>query len=213
MSTDPDRAATLAAEANARGDYHWFERLYAEADRGEAEVPWDHARPSTELVRRLSEPGIGRALVVGCGLGDDAGYLRSLGYEVTAFDLSPTAVETARPRFPGITFTAADVLHAPEEWTGAFDLVYEAYTIQVLRDDNRDQAIRAISEFVAPGGKLLVIGFMARPDDAPPRIAQPLTRAELDAFVHNGLTQGLIEERPPSEDAPGRWQYVAEFTR
>lgn len=46
---------------------------------------------------------------------------------------NPTAVATARSRFPDVTFTAADVLHPPAEWTGAFDLVYEAYTIQVLR--------------------------------------------------------------------------------
>ena len=31
-----------------------------------------------------------RALVVGCGLGDDAEYLAEQGFSVTAFDISPT---------------------------------------------------------------------------------------------------------------------------
>ena len=37
----------------------------------------------------------GRALVVGCGLGDDAVLLAGLGWKVTAFDLSPSAVKWA----------------------------------------------------------------------------------------------------------------------
>ncbi|CRK57415.1 hypothetical protein [Alloactinosynnema sp. L-07] len=207
--TDPDRAAQLAVES--AGDYRWFETLYAEASRGEAEVPWHRARPNVLLTNRLTTPGAGRALVVGSGYGDDAEYIRSLGYDVTAFDFSPSAVTLATERFPDIDFRTADVLAAPAAWSGAFDLVYEAYTIQVLRGENRATAIKAISGFVAPGGTLLVIGFSAKPTDDPPRIAQPLTRVELDSF---GLTQGWVDERPPNpEEPPGRWHYVAEFTR
>ncbi|WP_436497654.1 class I SAM-dependent methyltransferase [Actinokineospora sp. HUAS TT18] len=207
--TDPDRATQLAVASG--GDYRWFETLYAEALRGEASVPWHRSRPNVLLTNRLTSPGSGRALVVGSGYGDDAEYIRSLGYSVTAFDFSPSAVAVSAERFPSVDFHVADVLSPPAEWSGAFDLVYEAYTIQVLRGENRAVAIKAISDFVAPGGTLLVIGFSAQPTDDPPRIAQAMTRAELDSF---GLTQGWVDERPPNpEEPPERWHYVAEFTR
>ena len=39
-----------------------------------------------ELEREYLEPG--RALMVGCGLGDDAIFLEQLGWKVVAFDLA-----------------------------------------------------------------------------------------------------------------------------
>ena len=44
--------------------------------------------------------GRGLAIVTGCGLGDDAEHVASLGYATIAFDVSPTAVAAARRRFP-----------------------------------------------------------------------------------------------------------------
>jgi len=216
VTTSPEhqRAVDLATTANAAGDPTWFERLYAEADRGAAAVPWDHDEVNPRLANRISEPGTGRALVVGCGYGRDANHLRGLGYDVTAFDLSATAIDHARKRYPDVDFTVADVLDAPAEWTGAFDLVVEAYTIQVLRGPDRATAIRAIAGFVAPGGRALVISFAAHPDDDPPRIALAVTAEELDGFVAAGLTAGHVDLRPPSElEPPARWFYVADFSR
>lgn len=43
-------------------------------------------------------PSPARAVVIGCGLGDDAEYLASMGYEVTAFDISPTAIAMCHTR-------------------------------------------------------------------------------------------------------------------
>ncbi|MCC5670705.1 class I SAM-dependent methyltransferase [Nostoc sp. CHAB 5784] len=39
-----------------------------------------------------------KALVIGCGLGDDAEAIASLGFEVTAFDISPTAIAWCQER-------------------------------------------------------------------------------------------------------------------
>lgn len=41
-----------------------------------------------------------RALVIGCGLGDDAEAVRRRGYRVSAFDIAPTAIARCRQRFP-----------------------------------------------------------------------------------------------------------------
>ena len=91
---DPrERYAALSAEAIASGDpTAWFDRLYSESALGTARIPWDRAAPHPLLDPPPPSPGTpARALVVGCGLGDDAELISSLGYRTVAFDLSPAA--------------------------------------------------------------------------------------------------------------------------
>lgn len=84
----------------------WFERLWASAREGDVTTPWDHDDPHPALASWTAPGALGpdgprRAVVVGCGLGADAEHLARLGYETTAFDISPTAVAAARDRHPG----------------------------------------------------------------------------------------------------------------
>jgi hypothetical protein len=62
----------------------WFEVLYHEAAAGSAAIPWADLRPSPNIVAwldRRREIGDGqRALVVGCGYGDDAEELARQGW-------------------------------------------------------------------------------------------------------------------------------------
>ncbi len=95
-----------------------------------------------------------RVLVVGCGLGDDAEYLSKLGANVTAFDLSQTAIDWCHQRFPDskVNYQAVDLFTAPADWKLSFDLVVEIYTIQALPANIRPHAIESIGNFVAPNG-------------------------------------------------------------
>jgi SAM-dependent methyltransferase len=169
-------------------DTAWFERLYAAAEAGDAEVPWDRGGPNPFLEQWVRERGLDgggrRALVIGTALGDDAELLAGRGYAVTAFDVSPTAIEGARRRFPGssVDYHVADLLDLPSGWAGAFDLVAECITVQALPVTLRSQAIGAIASTVAPGGTLVVVSGIwdgDGPRDGPP---WPLTRSELDRF-------------------------------
>ena len=62
---------------------------------------------------------------------------------MTAFDIAPTALRWCRHRFPDtrVRYIEADLLAAPEEWTGSFDFVFEAYTPQVLPTGLRAAAL------------------------------------------------------------------------
>ena len=169
-------------------DTAWFERLYAAAETGEAEVPWDRGGPNPFLVQwvREREPeGAGRrALVIGTALGDDAELLAGRGFAVTAFDVAPTAIEAARRRYPDsdVDYRVADLLALPAEWRGAFDLVAECITVQALPVSLRSQAIDAIASAVAPGGTLVVVSGIFSGDGERPGPPWELTRAELDEF-------------------------------
>jgi hypothetical protein len=128
MSSPGEIARGLAARSLAADDpTGWFEKLYSAAGAGETVVPWHHGGPFLLLVRwAAGRSGAGqRAIVVGCGLGDDAEFVAGLGYATLAFDVAPSAVEQARQRFPESTvdYRAADLLALPAEWRHAFHLV------------------------------------------------------------------------------------------
>lgn len=226
MGTDEEnarrlRARELAAQAARAGDETgWFETLYAEAEAGRTVVPWADGEPNPHLVEwagRGPADGTGRrALVVGCGLGYDAEYLAGLGYTVTAFDIAPTATERAVRENPGtkVTYVTADLLALPASWAAAFDLVFEAYTVQPLYGPVRARALAALSVPVAPGGTLLVIARATNdpdPDRDPATMPWPLTRAELN-LAGGPLRLAAAEQFLDQEDPPKlRWR--AEFRR
>ncbi len=215
----PDDAELHARQLAAHhGDpTAWFERLYAEAAEGRAEVPWDREQPSAALAewamgRDLS--GL-RTLVVGCGLGRDAEFLATTGSDVTAFDISPSAIAGARARHVGshVHYRVADVLAPPPAWRRAFDLVVESMTVQALPDPVRSRAIAEIGPLVGPGGTLVVLAAARsdgdRAEDGPP---WPLSRAEIDAFATSGLVLTSVEENvDPVQRFVRRWR--AELTR
>ena len=195
------RVRQIARESLERGDpTGWFERVYATAQGEARAIPWADLRPEPNLmewVERERLRGAGRrALVVGCGLGDDAEDLARLGFEVVAFDISPTAIEWCRRRFPGsrVRYVVADLLAAPEAWDGAFDFVLEAFTVQVLRGELRRQAIERVARFVAPGGALLVIARGREPEDDPGSMPWPLTKDDLAGFERAGLMEARFED-------------------
>ena len=215
MSDQPRSPQEIAAEHLARDDpLGWFERVYASAGGDPARVPWARLRPNGSLVRWLDRTrprGAGRrALVVGCGLGDDAAELARRGFAVTAFDLAPTAIAWCQRRFPRspVDYQVADLLAPPAAWRGAFDFVFEAYTLQALPADVRPRAVEQVAAFVRPGGILLVVargreegepasgvpnatGVALGCPSGPP---WPLTRAELGRFEQLGLALVRFED-------------------
>src|SRR4051812_7329514 len=81
----------------------WFEALYSSANGSTEIIPWADQQPNPHLVAWLDKTntrGPGRAIVVGCGLGDDADELARRGFEVDAFDISTTAIDWCGRRFP-----------------------------------------------------------------------------------------------------------------
>jgi SAM-dependent methyltransferase len=225
MSIEKDEARERTKEIQAafaeRGDaLGWFDALYKEAEGNNEKIPWADLEPNKFLVRFAEEndlKGNGRnALVVGCGLGDDARFLYDLGFDVTAFDISKTAIEWARKihHDTGIKFFVADLFNTPKEWYQAFEYVLEVYTIQPLPLEMRPQVIDAISNFVKfPEGRLLVVTRGRENDEIPDELPWALSRKDLSRFDENGLKQIYFKEMFSDDEEDLIPRFVIEYER
>lgn len=203
------RARELAAEYCAKGDpTGWFEQLYREAERGAARIPWADLKPNPNLLEFWTTHPIAsarkRALNIGCGLGDDAEQLVAWGFKTTAFDISPSAIEACKRRFPAteVEYVTADLLNPPAQWRQAFDFVLESYTLQALPESIRGEALRHIAGFLGEGGHLLLITRGREEQDESRTMPWPLTRRELNNLTRTGLEELSFEDYFDNESPP-----------
>lgn len=175
----------------------WFESVYARSvnsGQDSERPPWSHCQTHPHFVTWLEQHPLQaeghRALVVGCGLGDDAIELERRGFQVTAFDISPTAIQRCRERFPDskVDFQVADLFAEQPQWHQAFDFVLEIFTVQALPPKYETELIEKIASFVAPAGQLLTIAMVAElareAQSGPPWLLNPSHR---DDFRQQGL--------------------------
>jgi SAM-dependent methyltransferase len=196
----------------SRDPLGWFEELYAAAPDARV-IPWAAEQPHPLLVDWLdAHPVRGRALVVACGLGDDAEELARRGLDVTAFDLSPSAIAWAKRRFPEtrVEYVVANALEPPAEWEGAFDLVVEVYTLQAVPAELRPGIAATIGHALAPGGTVVAIARGRDEDerfDGPP---WPLSPSELRGYFPFDPAAELDEFAEP--DGARRLRLTAQKT-
>lgn len=169
----------------------WFDELYKEHKERHENIPWARlcVNPLLQVYLDENRPHTGKALVIGCGLGDDAVALEEAGYEVTAIDVSQAALDIAKERFPDskVKFDKQDIFDMPEKYHGYFDFVFEALTIQSLPVEFREKMIKAIADTVAEEGRLLLVAHKREAEfDGPP---WPLEPHEVDLFKTYGMTE------------------------
>lgn len=204
-------ARDLAKQSIAKGHpLDWFEELYSKSETEGINIPWADLIPNPNLVdfmtKNRKNGKMKKALKIGCGLGDDAEYLSDLGFDVVAFDISPTAIHIAKRRFPNsaVHYCVEDIFSPPREWENRFGFVLESYTLQVLPPELRNDAIHVISSFVTPGGDLLVISRARDINEYTGDMPWPLTESEIRHFEKYGLTCQSFEDYIENEEQPIR---------
>lgn len=205
-------------EHQQNSDQQWFETLYTNANGNTDHIPWADLRPNPfmmDWLERENLPTAGKtAVVIGCGLGDDAEELARRGFAVTAFDFSSVAINWCKQRFPTspVHYVVADLLHLPTEWN--FDFVLEIHTVQALPLEVRRQVVEAVAGLVSPGGTLLAIGRLAQSAAQQIHRPWPLIPAELHYYVEAGLTEIRAESFPDAEIAAlGQERFVMTYQR
>lgn len=210
----------LARESYDRGDpTGWFDLVYREARGNADEIPWSSQLPNHHLTSWLPnthsksvQNQSPTALVVASGLGDDAELLATKGFQVTAFDISETAIDWSKKRFPDSTvqYVVADLFDPLYEWKNAFDFIFESQTLQALPWKLREKAMQQIASFLAPNGTLLVVTLGRDEQDEAGQLPWPLMRKELDGFVREGLTEVSFRDVTAENQ---RRKFVVEYRR
>ena len=209
MTGSPERKALQerARLAKERGEpLAWFEEIYA----GDQLPPWADLAPHPSLLAWLpagAAPESGRALVVGCGLGDDAEALAERGFNVAAFDVSSSAIESCGQRWPNsrVDYREMDAREPPAEWLGAFELVVEIYTLQAIPTELRSPVLAGICSCLAPGGTLFLL-CRGRDASEPQGEGPPwaLSREDLEAMIPPGIRIASLSDFLDREDPPVR---------
>jgi SAM-dependent methyltransferase len=153
-----------SSHGSAAAEPEEFDATYWE-DRYRSGIGTSKRNPSPSLVSETSNLPAGRALDAGCGVGGDSLWLAARGWQVTAADISTTALaegrrvaETAGPDFASrIDWVQAD-LTTWEPDGASFDLVTSHY---VHVPGPQEVLFQRLASWVAPGGTLLVVGHDA----------------------------------------------------
>ncbi len=127
-------------------------------------LPWFHEGLDADIAAALDELGLdgGRVLDLGCGPGTQAAALAERGFEVTAVDVSWTAVEATRRRAQqagvAVDVRVDNVLDS--SLTGPFDLIIDRGVFHCFAEAG-DQAryLATLRRLLAPTGILLLKCF------------------------------------------------------
>ena len=173
---------------------------------------WDTGVPAAELVRVVEEqlvPG-GTVLEIGCGTGADAIYLVRKGFEVTAVDISPMAVERARVRAECENalprFVCADVFRfAPA--AGKFDLVYDAGFYHFIRQTDLDAFLDVLWRVTRPGSYYLTLAGAAgeTAEGGPPQVSADDIHDELGRLFEQVHVRPCRIASPRRKDGYAGW--------
>jgi SAM-dependent methyltransferase len=184
------------------------------------EPPWDIGRPQTAFVC-LAELGAvaGSVIDVGCGTGENALYLASLGHEVTGVDAAPTAIararETAHARGVTAAFLVGDALDLSTVGR-TFDVAVDSGLFHVFSDADRLRYERSLRGALRPGGRYFMLCFSDREPGTtgPRRVSQAEIR---DTFSEGWRVDSIVSEHFATRDGslgpegPDAW--LASLTR
>jgi methyl halide transferase len=167
--------------------------------------PWETNKPAAELQRILGEGLIprGNVLELGCGTGADAICLAQHGFDVTAVDMSPIAIERARRRGRQenalVRFVLDDVYEFAQH-AGEFDFVYDASFYHFARRNDLDRFLDMLWRITRPGSLYLTL---AGNDDEKAEGGPP-TVTEHEIHFELGRLLDVVQLRPFQFESPNR---------
>lgn len=146
----------------------------------EGYMPWAHEQADFNLVDMVNQWPIkpGKTLELGCGTGTDAIWLSSQGFEVTALDVSPIAIELAKQHAEKENsechFREFDFLNEPLG-NGSFDFIFDrGYFHSYDSEKKRIKIAKRVADYLSEDGLWLsLIGST----DCPPRKSGPPMRS------------------------------------
>ena len=142
-------------------------------------APWDIGRPQPAIVRLASGGGLaGPVLDAGCGTGENALHVASLGLAVLGVDVAETALAIARAKAAdrglGVEFAVADALQL-ERLGRTFQTVLDCGLFHTFDGQERLRYAASLASVTERDGTLYVLCFS---DDGPDRGPHPISQQE-----------------------------------
>jgi SAM-dependent methyltransferase len=176
-------------------------------------APWDTGEPQPAVVRLAFA---GAVLDAGCGTGENALHIASLGLRVLGVDVAETAVRIAREKAAsrGIDaeFAVADALHL-DRLDHVFDTVLDCGLFHTFDGDERQEYVASLAAVTRPRGHLRLLCFSdAGPEPLGPH---PVSQQELStAFATGWRIVAIRPERFQTRfDARGAAAWSADIVR
>lgn len=153
-------------ETSERTPMDWEQRFRDE------ETPWERGalHPAVQHWHDLGLPATrNRMIIPGCGRAPELLYFAEAGYDVTAADLSQTAIdwqaENLRHHGVEATLVSGDVFeHEP---SSPYDCVWEQTFLCAIPPRLRETYERSVHDWLKPGGILLAL-FMQKDERGGP---------------------------------------------
>jgi ubiquinone/menaquinone biosynthesis C-methylase UbiE len=144
-----------------------------------------------------SEGGFaGAVLDAGCGTGENALHVASLGLSVLGVDVAETALaiarEKANERGIEVEFAAADAFQL-ERLGRRFETVLDCALFHTFDGDERPRYVASLASVTEHGGTVYVLCFSdAGPDTGP----HPISQEELKAAFNPGTGWNVVTIQP-----------------
>jgi ubiquinone/menaquinone biosynthesis C-methylase UbiE len=161
--------------------------------------PWDIGQPQPAIVRLASAGGFaGAVLDAGCGTGENALHIASLGLPVVGVDVAETALAIAREKAKTeaggieVEFAVADAFQL-ERLGRRFRTVLDCGLFHTFdEDEERTRYAASLASVTENGGTLYVLCFS---DEGPDTGPHPISQQELRSTFNpnNGWNVAAIE--------------------
>ena len=127
------------------------------------EIPWNIETPPNALVELVKNGKVKpcKTIDLGCGAGNYAIYLASIGFDVTGIDISPLAIKTAeenaKKKGAKCNFLVADILGDLDEVKQTFDFTYDWQLLHNVFPEKRKKYVENVYRILNLGGKHLSV--------------------------------------------------------
>ena len=160
-------------------------------------APWDIGQPQPAITRLASKGGFtGAVLDAGCGTGENALHIASLGLSVLGVDVAETALAIAREKAESrgieIEFFAADAFQL-ERLGRRFETVLDCGLFQTFDGDERPRYVASLASVTEHDRTLYVLCFS---DEGPDIGPHPVSQEELRTAFNPGAGWNVASIEP-----------------
>lgn len=188
------------------GPAFWDERFE------QAFMPWDRAGTPAALQNFVaSAPAPLTTLIPGCGLGHEVALLANAGWNVTAIDFSPAAVEAARKSLGPLGDNVVEADFFTFQPQTRLDLIYERAFFCALPPAMRESIVARWASLL-PGGALLAgFFYFDATRSGPPFGIDPEGLKTLLAEKFECIEECPVDDSIPVFAGKERWQVWRRF--